>query len=133
MAAKANGAHYDLTPPNRQELQQIIRLPALTANLTFSHDPQTKTPLDEILCADTANNPDALPMLQYTLQELYLQRSDNNELLHSVYEKLGGIENTELLAAKYLKKATQKANLIKDEYIKQEMLKLIILALNRKK
>ena len=92
MAAKANGAHYDLTPPNRQELQQIIRLPALTANLTFSHDPQTKTPLDEILFADTANNPDALPMLQYTLQELYLQRSENNELLHSVYEKLGGIE-----------------------------------------
>lgn len=92
MAGKAHGAHYDLTPPNRQELQQIIRLPALTANLTFSNDPQTQTPLDEILCADTANNPDALPMLQYTLQELYLQRSDNNELLHSVYKKLGGIE-----------------------------------------
>ena len=92
MAGKAHGAHYDLTPPNRHDLQQIIRLPALTANLTFSHDPQTQTPLDEILCADTANNPDALPMLQYTLQELYLQRSDNNELLHSVYEKLGGIE-----------------------------------------
>ena len=92
MVGKAHGAHYDLTPPNRHELQQIIRLPALTANLTFSHDPQTQTPLDEILCADTANNPDALPMLQYTLQELYLQRSDNNELLHSVYKKLGGIE-----------------------------------------
>ncbi|GAB0110293.1 nSTAND1 domain-containing NTPase [Pseudoalteromonas distincta] len=92
MAGKANGAHYDLTPPNRHELQQIIRLPAITANLTFSHDPLTKTPLDEILCTDTANNPDALPMLQYTLQELYLQRSDNNELLHSVYKKLGGIE-----------------------------------------
>ncbi|TMP09337.1 transcriptional regulator [Pseudoalteromonas sp. S3178] len=92
MAGKANGAHYDLTPPNRHELQQIIRLPAITANLTFSHDPHTQTPLDEILCADTANNPDALPMLQYTLQELYLQRSDNNELLHSVYKKLGGIE-----------------------------------------
>jgi DNA-binding winged helix-turn-helix (wHTH) protein/energy-coupling factor transporter ATP-binding protein EcfA2 len=92
MAGKAHGAHYDLTPPNRHELQQIIRLPALTANLTFSQDPHTKTPLDEILCADTANNPDALPMLQYTLQELYLQRSDNNELLHSIYEKLGGIE-----------------------------------------
>ncbi|MBH0074286.1 winged helix-turn-helix domain-containing protein [Pseudoalteromonas sp. SWYJ118] len=92
MAGKAHGAHYDLTPPNRHELQQIIRLPALTANLTFSLDPQTQTPLDEILCADTANNPDALPMLQYTLQELYLQRSDDNELLHSVYTKLGGIE-----------------------------------------
>ena len=87
MAGKANGAHYDLTPPNRHELQQIIRLPAITANLTFSHDPLTKTPLDEILCTDTANNPDALPMLQYTLQELYLQRSDNNELLHSVDRK----------------------------------------------
>ncbi|MBH0038028.1 MULTISPECIES: nSTAND1 domain-containing NTPase [unclassified Pseudoalteromonas] len=92
MAGKAHGAHYDLTPPNRHDLQQIIRLPALTANLTFSNDPETQTPLDEILCADTANNPDALPMLQYTLQELYLQRSDNNELLHSVYTKLGGIE-----------------------------------------
>ncbi|EAW26549.1 transcriptional regulator [Alteromonadales bacterium TW-7] len=92
MAGKAHGAHYDLTPPNRHELQQIIRMPAITANLSFSHDPQTQTPLDEILCADTANNPDALPMLQYTLQELYLQRSDNNELLHSIYTKLGGIE-----------------------------------------
>ena len=92
MAGKAHGAHYDLTPPNRHELQQIIRLPALTANLTFSHDPYTQTPLDEILCADTANNPDALPMLQYTLHELYLQRSKNNELLHSVYKSLGGIE-----------------------------------------
>ncbi|MBH0019610.1 winged helix-turn-helix domain-containing protein [Pseudoalteromonas sp. SWXJ133] len=92
MAGKAHGAHYDLTPPNRHDLQQIIRLPTLTANLTFSNDPETQTPLDEILCADTANNPDALPMLQYTLQELYLQRSDNNELLHSVYTKLGGIE-----------------------------------------
>ena len=92
MAGKAHGAHYDLTPPNRHELQQIIRMPAITANLSFSQDPHTKTPLDEILCADTANNPDALPMLQYTLQELYLQRSGNNELLHSIYTKLGGIE-----------------------------------------
>ena len=92
MAGKAHGAHYDLTPPNRHELQQIIRMPAITANLKFSQDPHTKTPLDEILCADTANNPDALPMLQYTLQELYLQRSGNNELLHSIYTKLGGIE-----------------------------------------
>jgi hypothetical protein len=31
-------------------------------------------------------------MLQYTLQELYLQRSENNELLHSVDKQLGGIE-----------------------------------------
>jgi DNA-binding winged helix-turn-helix (wHTH) protein/tetratricopeptide (TPR) repeat protein len=92
MQSKLRGAHYDLTPPNRNELKQIIRLPALSANLTYSSDPDTQTPLDEILCTDTINNPDALPMLQYTLHELYLQRSENDELSYDVYKQLGGIE-----------------------------------------
>ena len=45
-----------------------------------------------MLCNDTANNPEALPMPQYTLQQLYLQRSENDELLVSEYQALGGIE-----------------------------------------
>ncbi|MFT6896820.1 MAG: DNA-binding winged helix-turn-helix (wHTH) protein [Paraglaciecola sp.] len=92
MTGKSNGAHFDLMPPHRTELMQMIRLPAIAANLSWSKDPQSARPLDEILCADTANNPDTLPMLQYTLQELYVQRSDNNELQFSVYQALGGIE-----------------------------------------
>ena len=64
----------------------------------------------------------------------FLGKSNLSEkFAYELIEKLGGIKKTESLAATYTKKATQKANLIKDEYIKQEMLKLIILALNREK
>ncbi|WP_119967749.1 winged helix-turn-helix domain-containing protein [Shewanella japonica] len=92
MTGKGRGAHFDLSPPTRSELLQMIRLPAMAANLTWSTDPETATPLDEILCAEAASNPDALPMLQYMLQALYLQRSPDDQLLFSVYQKLGGIE-----------------------------------------
>lgn len=92
MAGKARGAHFDLAPPTRTELLQMIRLPAIAANLTWDIDSDTAMPLDEMLCSDAASNPDALPMLQYTLQALYLQRSDDDKLLLSVYRTLGGIE-----------------------------------------
>ncbi|AUD59863.1 transcriptional regulator [Shewanella sp. Pdp11] len=92
MAGKARGAHFDLAPPTRTELLQMIRLPAVAANLTWEIDSDTAMPLDEMLCSDAASNPDALPMLQYTLQALYLQRSDDDKLLVSVYRTLGGIE-----------------------------------------
>ncbi|WP_172587477.1 nSTAND1 domain-containing NTPase [Shewanella xiamenensis] len=92
MAGKARGAHFDLAPPTRTELLQMIRLPAVAANLTWDIDSDTAMPLDEMLCSDAASNPDALPMLQYTLQALYLQRSDDDKLLISVYRTLGGIE-----------------------------------------
>lgn len=92
MAGKAKGAHFDLAAPNRTDLLQMIRLPALAAGLSFESDPDTAVPLDEILCSEAASNPDALPMLQYTLQQLYLQRSHDNRLLVSVYKSLGGIE-----------------------------------------
>jgi DNA-binding winged helix-turn-helix (wHTH) protein/energy-coupling factor transporter ATP-binding protein EcfA2 len=92
MANKADGGHFDLLAPTRAELMQMIRLPAIAAHLTWAVDTDSATPLDQILCAEAANNPDALPMLQYTLQELYLQRSESDELQVSVYKALGGIE-----------------------------------------
>lgn len=92
MAGKAKGAHFDLAAPGRADLLQMIRLPALAAGLRFDIDPDSAMPLDEILVQEAASNPDALPMLQYTLQQLYLQRSSDNKLLLSVYQALGGIE-----------------------------------------
>jgi DNA-binding winged helix-turn-helix (wHTH) protein len=94
MAGKGNGAHFDLMPATRSELMQMIRLPALAAGLSWSQEADSARPLDEILCADAAGNPDSLPMLQYTLQELYEQRSASNELQYSVYKALGGIEGS---------------------------------------
>lgn len=92
MAGKSRGAHFDLAPPSRSELLQMIRLPAIAANLSWDSDPDTAMPLDEIICSEAASNPDALPMLQFMLQALYLRRSSENQLLLSVYQELGGIE-----------------------------------------
>ncbi|MBU1311077.1 MAG: winged helix-turn-helix domain-containing protein [Gammaproteobacteria bacterium] len=92
MAGKAKGAHFDLAAPGRADLLQMVRLPALAAGLSFDSDAATALALDEILVQEAASNPDALPMLQYTLQQLYLQRSSDNKLLFSVYNTLGGIE-----------------------------------------
>ena len=92
MAGKDSGAHFDLLAPTRSELMQMIRLPAIAANLTWSRNTETAMSLDELLCNEASNNPDSLPMLQYTLQELYLQRNERDELQESVYLSLGGIE-----------------------------------------
>jgi DNA-binding winged helix-turn-helix (wHTH) protein/tetratricopeptide (TPR) repeat protein len=91
MAAKAAGAHFDLAPPTRAEIMQMIRMPALAAGLSFGLDEETRAPLDDILCDGTADNPDALPLLQYILHELYLQRSTSRELTVAAYRALGGI------------------------------------------
>ncbi|NVK57856.1 MAG: winged helix-turn-helix domain-containing protein [Alteromonadaceae bacterium] len=91
LKGKENGAHFDLAPPTPYELSQMIRLPAIAAGLTWSKDDSRDVMLDELITMETANHPDALPLLQYTLQELYLQRS-GDELQASVYKSLGGIE-----------------------------------------
>ena len=92
MIDKSEGSHFDLTAPTHADLSQMIRMPATAANLTWSKDEQSGLSLDEILANEASNNPDSLPMLQYTLQELYLQRSDNDQLKANVYQALGGIE-----------------------------------------
>lgn len=94
MAGKSSGAHFDLAPPTRAELLQMIRLPASAAGLSWQQDNASAMGLDELLCVEAASNPDALPMLQYTLQELYLQRSESGELKLEVFRALGGIEGS---------------------------------------
>lgn len=61
MAGKGNGAHFDLLPPSRQELLQMIRLPAAAAGLSWEFDPESALGLDELLCREAASNPDACP------------------------------------------------------------------------
>ncbi|MFK2889722.1 winged helix-turn-helix domain-containing protein [Dyella flagellata] len=92
MEARATGGHFDLHPPSRAEIAQMIRLPAETAGLRFGIDDITRARLDDLLCEDAANSPDALPLMQYTLQELYLQRDKTGNLTIEAYRSLGGIE-----------------------------------------
>lgn len=92
MEGKPNGAHFDLGPPSAAEIAQIIRMPAAMAGLSYGIDPATYARLDDVLCAEAAASPDALPLLQYCLQELYRLRSADGELSFSTFKELGGLE-----------------------------------------
>jgi len=92
MEGKPRGAHFDLGPPSAAEIAQIIRMPAVMAGLTYGIDAATHARLDDVLCADAVASPDALPLLQYCLQELYRLRSPDGELSFTTYQELGGLE-----------------------------------------
>jgi DNA-binding winged helix-turn-helix (wHTH) protein/tetratricopeptide (TPR) repeat protein len=92
MEGKRNGAHFDLEPPGFGDIAQMIRRPAAAARLTFGTDPATGTGLDDVLCASAAGRPDALPLLQYCLQELYRLRSSEGELGFDAFHQLGDLE-----------------------------------------
>lgn len=83
---------YDLKPPTPAEISQMIRKPARIAGLRFEEDPNTEVGLDEILRDATVGNPEALPLLQFTLEELYKQCTEQGVLTHGAYQALGGIE-----------------------------------------
>lgn len=92
MALKARGGHFDLGPPTGAEIAQMVREPARAAQLGFESDPATGAGLDDVLCDAARGNPDTLPLLQYCLNELYRQRSEEGMLRFEVFRQLGGIE-----------------------------------------
>lgn len=92
MHDKEHGAHMDLAPPDAQAIMQMIRLPARAANLSYGSDASSLNRLDDRLCADALQAGDALPLLQYTLQALYLNREPGGELSWAAYDALGGLE-----------------------------------------
>lgn len=92
MHDKEYGAHMDLAPPDAQAIMQMIRLPARAASLTYGSDDSGLNRLDDRLCADAMQAGDALPLLQYTLQALYLKREPGDELTWAAYDALGGLE-----------------------------------------
>jgi len=89
---KRHGAHVDLDPPDFGDIAQMIRRPAAAARLSFGTDPATGTGLDDFLCASAVGRPDALPLLQYCLQELYRMRTAENELSFHAFHQLGDLE-----------------------------------------
>jgi hypothetical protein len=85
-----HGGGYILSPPELPELHQIIRYPALSAGLQFERHPQSGRDLSEQIYQDAAGAHDALPRLEFTLEELY-QRRRENVLTWAAYEELGGL------------------------------------------
>ena len=91
-ALKETGANLDLGPPGPAELAEIVRAPAAAAGLVFETDIQ-KGELGERLLAD-AKTADSLPLLQFTLRQLYERREETAgelRLTHAAYDQLGGL------------------------------------------
>lgn len=92
VALKEGAGQYDLLAPTPAEIGQMIRQPAQAAGLYFEEDTTTNERLDDVLRDAAAKNPGALPLLEFTLEELYKQRTDNGMLTFKAYKKLGGVE-----------------------------------------
>lgn len=99
---KTPDGHFDLLPPSAGELAEIIRRPAQAAGLQFEKHAQSLLGLDDVLRDAAVAHPEALPMLQYTLQALYDARGDGFVLSFAAYDALGGLGGALALRAERL-------------------------------
>lgn len=93
-ALKDGDGQYDLMPPVASEIGQMIRLPTRAAGLRFEEDPASSERLDDMLRDAAAERPEVLPLLQFTLEELYQRRTPNGTLTLEAYRELGGVEGS---------------------------------------
>ena len=93
-ALKEGAGQYDLLPPTLSEIGQMIRLPASAAGLRFEEDPASSERLDDMLRDAAAGHREILPLLQFTLEELYQRRTDDGMLTLTAYRELGGVEGS---------------------------------------
>ena len=91
MTLKEEGGQYDLQPPTAADLEQMIRRPAALAGVHFECRSDTGESLDQALLNEAAAGPESLPLLEYTLDELYQRRTPEGVLTFGVYEELGGM------------------------------------------
>jgi tetratricopeptide (TPR) repeat protein len=85
---------YTLLPPRPDELAEMIREPARAAGLIWEE--RDGISLDKELLRDATANPEALPLLEYTLAELY-ERREGHTLRWSEYG--GGLRGALISAA----------------------------------
>ena len=76
-----------VTPMNREQFREAIAKPAQEVKLGVEEA------LIEQMLKDINDSPGGLPLLEYTLEQLWKKRS-NNQLKHSTYTVIGGIEGT---------------------------------------
>ncbi len=88
---KSGTGQYDLLPPSFAEIGSIIVKPAHAAGLFFERDITNNQRLDQILHEEAAKNPSSLPLLEFTLEELY-KRREGNVLTFKAYDCIGGME-----------------------------------------
>ncbi|MEH2036200.1 nSTAND1 domain-containing NTPase [Nostoc sp.] len=87
LAKKIQEHLVTVTPMKREELETAIIKPAELVNLAVEPE------LVSQMIADVENSPGSLPLLQYTLTELWQQRTEERLTL-TTYSKLGGVRGT---------------------------------------
>ena len=73
-ALKEAGSSMDLLPPTTDEIREIILGPARAAGLDYEDDPDDPPGLAERLEKAASQQEGALPLLEYTLDELFNHR-----------------------------------------------------------
>jgi tetratricopeptide (TPR) repeat protein len=94
VSLKEGSGQYDLMPPTATEIGQMVRLPTRAAALRFEEDFATNERLDDMLRDAAAARPELLPLLQFTLEELYQRRREDGTLTLVAYRDLGGVEGS---------------------------------------
>ena len=85
LADALQGRVENLGPMNREELQAAIRRPAEAAKISFEPG------LVETLLDNVESKPGSLPLLQFTLREIW-GRQENSKITRKSYDDIGGVE-----------------------------------------
>ena len=92
VALKEGQGQLRSAPPSFAEIGQMIRYPAHDAALRWGKDPEHPGhTLDDLLQEAAWRDPKALPLLQFTLNELFRRRA-GHVLTCEDYRALGGLE-----------------------------------------
>lgn len=92
LLALKEGGQFDVEAPGPAEIAQMIRMPAAAAGLRYEQDAASGERLDERLRDVMAGRAAALPLLQFTLEELYQRRRADGVLAFAAYAEIGGLE-----------------------------------------
>ena len=90
-ALKEGAGQFDLLPPTAPELHQMISYPARAAGVRFEEKDNGER-LDHVLQEAAVRDPQALPLLEFTLAQLHKLRTEHGLLTFAAYEQLGGME-----------------------------------------
>jgi WD40 repeat protein len=91
----AGDGRLDLLAPTQDEIMEMIRQPAEVAGLGFERDPGRDIRLDATLAADATDEPGALPLLSFLLDELYKKDVEANTgkmFTYASAKQLGGLK-----------------------------------------
>jgi hypothetical protein len=86
------GGLFTAGGPRPAEIAQMIRRPAMMAGLAFERRGDPEEGLDDVLRDAASGNPTVLPLLEFTLDELWRRSAGSGTLRFSDYESLGGLQ-----------------------------------------